>query len=379
MSDHTAIARLRTILCVLYPESADARRIVHDVGIPLERVSFEGKSIQVWFSVLNEIAKHDRLPSLIDVVSQEYPRQAAQLRTLAGQMETGAGRGVALPILDGWSRAAWPKRLTVAIALVVLAGLLYGTTRVFQAEPEARCADPALALARYDDYPIVYNEGSRTLQLDYARFRRVVIAVDHDGNRCAGAELAYLGANNDLPARRTGRTATFSSQEFEAYLRIVEASRTSRQLALRAARDQVVQRYGNVVKAMGNTFSGTPIELVLHDARDPIHSIAVITNPIDGRQFRDPNSNLGLAMILEFARRGPDAAAMENYRRRGNRDVPIRSTTIPLFDDRFGLVGVLCVNIDTSFSGSPERVTSLVRALSTPGAPPQIDEYAPHR
>lgn len=48
-------------------------------------------------------------------------------------------------------------------------------------------------------------------------------------------------------------------------------------------KDRIFQSYADIVNGIGQTFAGTPVEIVLHDTRNPLRSIVAVQNPISGR------------------------------------------------------------------------------------------------
>lgn len=74
--------QLRTLLAELYPTRADLTRVAYDAGIPLAAVALGGSALNDWEAALQEAVKQQLVPSLIDVVRQQYPHQS-QLVTIS--------------------------------------------------------------------------------------------------------------------------------------------------------------------------------------------------------------------------------------------------------------------------------------------------------
>ena len=95
MPANPLLKELRTHLTALYPDPADARRVVDDAGVTQAQIDFSGKAINNWHAILTEAEKQGQLAAIIEVALEEYPQHAAlaRLYTALGrtQSETGAG------------------------------------------------------------------------------------------------------------------------------------------------------------------------------------------------------------------------------------------------------------------------------------------------
>lgn len=85
---------LRDALADLYPDEANARRIVADAQLPSNKIDFRGNSLTMWFAILVEAQKHqDDIKRLLDVVDKEYHDNgafaAAHQTYLAAQLPQG--------------------------------------------------------------------------------------------------------------------------------------------------------------------------------------------------------------------------------------------------------------------------------------------------
>lgn len=80
MSSSPTLTALRTLLASLYPSVEDARRIAGDAGLNLQFITFDGKAINTWRSILDEAQKRDKLSALVDAVAADYPEQAVAIQ-----------------------------------------------------------------------------------------------------------------------------------------------------------------------------------------------------------------------------------------------------------------------------------------------------------
>ncbi|WP_091349895.1 helix-turn-helix transcriptional regulator [Micromonospora rhizosphaerae] len=92
-------------------------------------------------------------------------------------------------------------------------------------------------------------------------------------------------------------------------------------------------------KALGNR-----CEIVLHDFRQPEHSIVAITGDVTGRSPGGSVTQIGLAII----RAGDDAEDQYNYITKAPNGRILKSTTAPLRDADGHVFGALCVNVDVT-------------------------------
>lgn len=203
---------------------------------------------------------------------------------------------------------------------------------------------PGNPLAAYDDlYPIRANELG-ALYLDKDRFEKAVEFFSKNPSPRAIADLIYLGNSNHviLMLGENAKNQFVKLSEQPDYAALAEAD---------AQKDKLFQVYKDIVNGIGQTFAGTPIEIVLHDTRNPMKSIVAVQNPISGRRLGDPNTNFGLQLIKNYSQtaggqgRGSSFVAYGLTLKDGR---AVKSTTVPLFNDIYGLIGFICINIDIS-------------------------------
>lgn len=96
-----------------------------------------------------------------------------------------------------------------------------------------------------------------------------------------------------------------------------------------------------IVAGIAATF-GRQCEVVLHDFRDPEHSIVAIQGHVTHRHVGGSVSQLGLSLIAQ----GDAAQTQYNYSTRTPSGRVLKSTTIPLRDPGGRVFGALCINLD---------------------------------
>ena len=116
-------------------------------------------------------------------------------------------------------------------------------------------------------------------------------------------------------------------------------------------KERVFRNARRIVNDFGMSLAGTLLEIVLHDVRNPIHSIIAARNTeeVSGRKVGDPSTRF----VVNYVRnQGRDLIeAMEGgskiaYLKKFTRTNAVKATTTPIYDDLYGLVGILCLNID---------------------------------
>ncbi|UXY16970.1 PAS domain-containing protein [Chitiniphilus purpureus] len=238
-----------------------------------------------------------------------------------------------------WRRLASvfvPGVLIVAISIYVLG---------FRSpqQPEHKVL-PGKALAAYDDLYPIRADHAGTLYLDRARLIKAIDYFTVNPSPRAIADLIYLGNANNV-------TLLLDAKSKAKYLRLAEIPDYAALARLDQERDRIFQSYRDIVNGIGQTFAGTPMEFVLHDTRNPLRSIIAVQNPISGRRLGDTNTNFGLQLIKNYSYgeggqgRGGSFVSYALTLKDGR---PIKSTTIPIFHEVYGLIGFICINLDIS-------------------------------
>lgn len=118
--------------------------------------------------------------------------------------------------------------------------------------------------------------------------------------------------------------------------------------------DEDAQLFGNyrrLVDDIGETLKGTFLELLIHNVRNPVHSIIACKNTesVSGRKLLDPSTRFVVQFVEDQGRKlvrameGGDKIA---YIKPLQKDRRVKATTTPLYHERYGLIAILCLNID---------------------------------
>lgn len=242
----------------------------------------------------------------------------------------------------------FPFRFNVKnLMAVAVPAILIAALSVYALGYRAKPVDEAKVLigrplASYEElYPVLASENG-SLYLDKDVFEKAVNYFTDNPSPRAIADLIYLGNSNYVPLALSpkGREKYAKLSSLPDYAAVAETD---------AQKDRYLQNYKDIVNAIGLTFAGTPIEIVLHDTRNPLNSIIAVQNPISGRRIGDPNTNFGIQLIKNYSHGG--GAGQQSYVSYGltlKDGRQVKSTTIPLFHSTYGLIGFVCLNIDIS-------------------------------
>jgi predicted transcriptional regulator YheO len=92
---------------------------------------------------------------------------------------------------------------------------------------------------------------------------------------------------------------------------------------------------------------GKDAEIVLHDVSHMDNSVVAIRNGhVSGREVGAPTTNLALKLIKNG--KYGDSNFLANYKGLSDEGKTLRSSTYFIRDNRHKLIGMLCINIDTS-------------------------------
>jgi predicted transcriptional regulator YheO len=124
--------------------------------------------------------------------------------------------------------------------------------------------------------------------------------------------------------------------------------------------EEYIQLLRPIMRGICQTF-GRNCEVVLHDFRDPEHSIVEIEGNVTNRKPSGSVTQIGLAVIAE----GNAAQDRINYVTRTPTGRVLKSSTIVLRDSENRVFGALCINFDvTDFRFLGSMIDELVGATT---------------
>jgi YheO-like PAS domain len=238
-------------------------------------------------------------------------------------------------------RAILRRIFLISVPAILLAWLnFYVITHRNDAVFDAR-ALPGKPLAAYEDVYPVRVDANGALTLDKDRFNKAVNLLSNKESPRAISDLLYLGSSNHVLLWLDAVTK-------KKYTELSEQAKFANLKDANRHRDDVLQPYKDIVNGVGQTFAGTAIEIVLHDTRDPLHSIIAVQNSITGRRVGDANTNFGVQLIKNYSTPEANANPFISYELRTKDGRRVKSSTIPIFHPTYGLVAFICLNIDLS-------------------------------
>jgi class 3 adenylate cyclase len=227
--------------------------------------------------------------------------------------------------------------LTVFGFLVALVVVGVGTYLLGRRSQQASSkASPVnqLRLDEYDFYPFVVNERGH-VEFDIDAFNRAVTYLLGEQNERAAKELIVIGEQNLV-------RDTFPTESLQKY----------RELYTKYRGDEVVndnavflENYSRIVRQFGRSFPNTGVEILLHNLVNPSRSLVTIENgEVTGRSVGSGATNL----VLDLKTRRQQGTEKVNYELNiGSRQ--FKCTTVPIFRADYGLIGAICINVDTHF------------------------------
>ncbi|MCM3925375.1 TIR domain-containing protein [Frankia sp. AiPs1] len=209
-------------------------------------------------------------------------------------------------------------------------------------------------LATMAEYPVRFDDEG-TMVLDLEDLQRACQRVIADRNVRGAVELIYLTTQNHVDVQQSVGAIDLVQRvkkEFAAELAQMDGPQ--------AQQRNIIEPLINLTHLVGAMFAHLPIEFVLHDTRDPLRSVCAVQNGFTGRRVGSPASNVALDRIKNPRR--AEAAIYQTILPDGRK---LRSTTIPIHHRVFGLIALLCINVDTEkFKPEAKGLKKLLPALS---------------
>ena len=198
-------------------------------------------------------------------------------------------------------------------------------------------------------YPIDLEPKTDIPSLNREKFAQSVEYFLKDGiyDRLAASDIVYLRKDNldheeDIldESMRPRYAALVEKYDLEGFI-----------YDFKRENDKVLGNYIRIVNEFGRTIENSHLEILLHNVRNPLRSVVAAQNTenISGRILFDPSTRFvveyvrhqGKHLIKAFEGRGK-----VSYEKEFKNGTIVKATTTPIFDSRYGLVGILCINID---------------------------------
>ena len=213
----------------------------------------------------------------------------------------------------------------IASVILLIAGFLWGKYK------ERRRF--GRNLEEYDFYPFTINRDNLS-EFNLKDFRLGVHYFLKNNDYTAARQLIFIGEQNNVRAQLEPVEQKAYAKLFEKYDGKKIADDTT----------EYLENYVRIVRLIGKSFPNTGMEILLHNLADPSHSLICIENNVTGRHLRDGTTNL----LIDLKKRQLLHEDKLNY------DLEIgarkfKCTTIPISRKEFGIVGAICINLDTNY------------------------------
>src|ERR1041384_2011109 len=188
-------------------------------------------------------------------------------------------------------------------------------------------------LEEYDFYPFtVTRENFGEFNLNNFRLGMHYFLKNED--HTAARQLIFIGEQSNVREKLEPAEQKEYARLFEKYdgKKIIDDT------------DEFLENYERIVRLVGKSFPNTGIEILLHNLADPAPSLITLDKNETGRHLRDGTASVW----IHLKRRQHANEDKLNYELNiGSRK--FKCTTIPIKRKDFGIVGAICINIDTNY------------------------------
>lgn len=233
----------------------------------------------------------------------------------------------------------------IASLLFVGLGFLYGRYR----ERKHNKGNP---LENYPFYPFSLDDNKR-LQFDFDLFNEAVASLLKTKDFQAGKQLVLIGEQNNV--RNVLKTPFL--EKYEKLYKVYNGDKVLDDST------RYLENYKRIVKLIGDSFPDCGIEILLHNLSNPSKALYHLKNNVTGRSVEAPATNL----VMDLKRRDANKEDKLNYELNiGSRK--FKCTTIPIYKDKMGLVGAICINVDYNYlndevRNNPKLMNDFIDAL----------------
>jgi len=239
-----------------------------------------------------------------------------------------------------FSISRFQQNLILAMVGIIPATLIYLYTSFPISSSKQQESNEALTgtqLAALPCYPVVIDNNG-TPVLDTCKFTEACNQLLKNSNQRAAYDLVYLGQSNNISQQ-------LSTTGKKIYRQLIDKYKITEFDDIDKYKKELFGMFVQIVNGIGMTFQNTNIEFVLHDTRNPLASVITIQNAISGRKEGSPTTNFGVGLIKDYAQLGIEGSSYLCYSLSLKTGEVIKSSTIPLFSKKYGLVGFVCINM----------------------------------
>lgn len=255
---------------------------------------------------------------------------------------------------------------------------LPGPGRTYRARHEEGRVEGKRLFQHSGFYPIVLSE-ENIPSLSQSIFEKAIkrFLKDKHYDRLAAMDLVYLREDN-FPDKKD----ILSDEGLRQYNKLVKKYDLHKYIeSFREENERIFSNFKRLVNNIGDTLSNVHMELVLHNARNPIRSVVALRNTrgISNRKMFDPSTRFVVQYVENQGRqliKAMEGGSKVGYLKHLGPGRQVKATTIPLYDERYGLVGILCLNIDIESVNSLDakgRDEFFKNYLKITGPPPEFE------
>jgi len=233
----------------------------------------------------------------------------------------------------------------IASAVFLGIGFLYGRYK-------ERKKQKGRPLEDYSFYPFSLND-NKMLQFDFDLFNEAVSALIKKKDHQAGQQLVLIGEQNNV--RQVLKTSFLL--KYEKLYKLYDGDKVMDDST------HFLENYKRIVRLIGDSFPDSGIEILLHNLSNPSKALYIIKNNVTGRNVEAPATNL----VLDLKRRQSNKQDKLNYELNiGARK--FKCTTIPIYKDKMGIVGSICINVDYNYlndavRNDPKKINTFLDAM----------------
>jgi len=200
-------------------------------------------------------------------------------------------------------------------------------------------------LEEYDFYPFSLDDTQR-LHFDISQFKEAVTHFLAKSNPIAAGQLVLIGRQHNVENILSGKEKESWESLFRRYHGKELLDETTKYL----------ENYKRIVDLIGDSFPDTGMEILLHNLSNPGKALYHIKNNVTGRNVDSPATNL----VLDLKTRKLANQNKLNYELNiGSRK--FKCTTIPIYREKHGLVGAVCINLDVNYIEDVVKVDEKIR------------------
>jgi hypothetical protein len=202
-----------------------------------------------------------------------------------------------------------------------------------------------------DYYPIDLERVTNLPSVNADRYHKAVkhfLKDEHD-DKLAAVDLVFLREDNLVPGKDDILKSATSSGHYKELVRKYDLMEFIEDIE--ATKQRLFRNYIRLVDDLGNTLKGVYFEILLHNVMNPIRSIIAVRNSeeLSKRKLHDPSTRFVVQFVKDQGRnlyREFEKGSKVAYLKQFNHTKEVKATTTPIYHPRYGLIGILCANID---------------------------------